>query len=102
MRDAQMKAVSRRLDYRVNFNVAPNTYVLERDSGGFNPDGPLQTAPSGVTIDITGLPGGTATFRTDSTCPNGGNITLSYQKGGIIQAQKGISLRAATGRIIIQ
>src|SRR4030042_631333 len=60
MRTAQMKAISNRLQYRVNFNEAPNTYILERNSGGFSPDGPLQTAPSGITINIAGLPGGTA------------------------------------------
>ena len=65
-------------------------------------DGPLQTAPSGITINIAGLPGGTATFNTDSTCLNGGNITLSYQKGGVIQNQRGIFLNAATGRVRIQ
>jgi general secretion pathway protein H len=102
MRTAQMKAVSNRLPYRVNFNEAPNTYILERNSGGFSPDGPLQTAPSGITINITGLPTGTATFNTDSTCPNSGNITVSYQKGGVTQDQKGIRLNAATGRVTIQ
>jgi prepilin-type N-terminal cleavage/methylation domain-containing protein len=102
MRTAQMKAVSNRLQYRVNFNEAPNSYILERNSGGFSPDGPLQTAPSGITINITGMPGGTATFNTDSTCTNGGNIILSYQKGGVIQDQRGILLNAATGRTKIQ
>ena len=102
MRTAQMKAISNRLPYRVNFNEAPNTYILERNSGGFSPDGPLQTAPSGITINIAGLPGGTATFNTDSTCPNSGNITVSCQKGGVTQDQKGIRLNAATGRVTIQ
>ena len=103
MRDAQIKAVSRRLQYQVDFNVAPNSYILECNSGGLLiNDGPVQTAPSGVTINIAGLPGGTATFNTDCTCPNGGNITLSYQKGGVTQAQSGIFLNAATGRITIQ
>ncbi len=101
MRDAQMKAVTNRVQYRVNFNVAPNSYVLQRDSGGFSDDGALQTAPSGITINIAGLPGGTATFNTDCTCPNGGTITLSYQKGGITQAQRGVLLSASTGRVRI-
>jgi type IV fimbrial biogenesis protein FimT len=103
MRTAQIKAVSRRLQYQVNFNVAANSYILQYNSGGlpFN-DGPVQTAPSGITVNIAGLPGGTATFNTDCTCPNGGNITLSYEKGGVTQGQKGISLNPATGRITIQ
>jgi type IV fimbrial biogenesis protein FimT len=102
MRTAQTKAVSNRLQYQVNFNVAPNSYILQCNSGGFINDGPLQTAPSGITINIAGLPGGTATFNTDSTCLSGGNITLSYQKGGVIQNQRGIFLNVATGRVRIQ
>jgi prepilin-type N-terminal cleavage/methylation domain-containing protein len=102
MRDAQMRAVSNRIQYRVNFNAAeigaPNSYILQHNSGGWNNDGPLKTAPSGITINIAGLPGGWATFNTDSTCLNGGNITLSYLKGGVTQAQKRISLNVATGR----
>ena len=97
-----MKAVSRRLQYQVNFNVAANSYILQYNSGGFINEGACQTAPTGITVNIAGLPGGTATFNTDSTCPNGGNITLSYQKGGVTQAQRGIFLNAATGRITIQ
>jgi prepilin-type N-terminal cleavage/methylation domain-containing protein len=102
MRTAQMKAVSRRLPYQVDFNVAANSYILQYNSGGWVNDGPVQTAPSGIIVNIAGLPGGTAVFNTDCTCPNGGNITLSYKKGGVTQAQKGISLNAATGRITIQ
>ena len=98
MRDAQMRAVSRRLQYQVDFNVAANSYILQYNSGGWINDGPVQTTPSGIIVNIAGLPGGTATFNTDSTCPNGGNITLSYQKGGVTQAQKRILLSVATGR----
>ena len=103
MRTAQMKAVSNRLQYQVNFNVAPNSYILRYTSGGlvFN-DGPVQTAPSGITVNIANLPTGIALFNPDSTCPNGGNMTLSYQKGGVIQDQKRILLNVATGRVRIQ
>lgn len=103
MRTAQMRAVSRRLQYQVDFNGPPaNSYILRYNSGGFVNDGVCQTAPTGITVNVAGLPGGTATFNTDSTCPNGGSITLSYQKGGVTQAQRGIFLNAATGRITIQ
>jgi Tfp pilus assembly protein FimT len=103
IRTAQMKAISNRLPYQVNFNLAPNSYILQRNSGGvLINEGVLQTAPSGITVNIAGLPGGTATFNTDSTCPNGGNITLSYQKGGVIQDQRSIRLNTATGRATIQ
>ena len=104
MRDAQMKAVSRRLQYQVDFNGPPaNSYILQYTSGGlvFN-DGPVQTAPSGITVNIANLPAGIALFNPDSTCPNGGNITLSYQRGGVIQDQKRILLNVATGRVRIQ
>jgi len=103
MRDAQMKAVSRRLQYQVDFNVGTNSYILQYTSGGlvFN-DGPVQTAPSGITVNIANLPAGIALFNPDSTCPNGGSITLSYQKGGVIQNQRGIFLNVATGRVRIQ
>jgi prepilin-type N-terminal cleavage/methylation domain-containing protein len=104
MRDAQMKAVSRRLQYQVDFNGPPaNSYILQYNTTGiWVDDGARQTAPSGITVNIAGLPGGIATFNTDCTCPNAGNITLSYQKGGVTQAQKGIFLNPATGRVTIQ
>jgi type IV fimbrial biogenesis protein FimT len=102
MRDAQMKAVANRFQYQVDFNVGANSYILQHTSGGllFN-DGPVRTAPSGITVNIASLPGGIALFNSDSTCPNGGSITLSYQKGGVTQAQRGIILNAATGRVRI-
>ena len=99
MRTAQMKAVSRRLPYQVDFNGPPaNSYILQYNSGGWISDGPVRTAPSGIIVNIGGLPNGKATFNTDSTCLNGGNITLSYQKGGVTQAQRRIVLNVATGR----
>jgi prepilin-type N-terminal cleavage/methylation domain-containing protein len=102
MRTAQMKAVSNRMDYQVDFNVGTNSYVLQYDSGGFKNDGPVWKAPSEITVNNT-LPGGKALFDSASTCPNGGgSITLSYQKGGVIQDQKRILLNAATGRARIQ
>jgi prepilin-type N-terminal cleavage/methylation domain-containing protein len=100
MRDAQMKAVTNRVQYQVNFNVAPNGYVLQRDSGGFVDYGARQTAPAGILINTANLPGGTAVFNPDFTC-SAGNILLSYQKNGITQAQRGIRLSAATGRVRI-
>jgi len=101
LRDAQMKAVSTRLPYQVDFTVATNSYILQYNSGGWKDEGPVQTAPSGIIVNIAGLPGGKATFNADSTCSNGGNITLSYKKNGVTQAERGISISAATGRIRI-
>ncbi len=106
MRIAQMKAVSNRIQYQVNFNAADigatNGYALRYFNGAsWVTDGAVQTFPTGILVNIAALPGGTATFNTDSTC-NGGNIILSYQKGGVTQAQKGIILNPATGRVTIQ
>jgi len=105
MRMAQMRAVSSGLPYQVNFNVGTNCYVLQYTSGGntFNA-GPVQTAPSGITVTVAGLPGNTAVFNSNSTCSNGGTdvVILSYQKNGVLWEQKGISLNTATGRITIQ
>ena len=99
LRTAQMKAVSNGMLYQVDFTVGANSYILRYTTGGLDyDDGSVQTAPSGITVDIASLPGGIAFFNPDSTCPNGGTITLSYQKGGVTQAQKGIILNAATGR----
>ncbi len=104
MRTAQAKAVSRRLQYQVDFNGPPaNSYILQYINTGGLPvsDGARQTAPTGITVNIDALPGGIATFNIDCTCPNGGSITLSYQKGGVTQGQKGVILNPATGRTTI-
>ena len=100
MRNAQMKAVTNNIAYQVDFNVGANSYVLQHNSGGIVLDGDVQAAPSGITINIAGLPGGTATFNPNFTC-SAGTILLSYQKGGITQAQRGIILKPATGKVII-
>lgn len=97
MRDAQMKAVTYRMQYQVDFTVAADSYILRHTSGGVSfDDGPVRKAPSGVTINIASLPGGRAFFDPSSTCPSGGTITLLCEKG-----QRGIVLNAATGGIRI-
>jgi prepilin-type N-terminal cleavage/methylation domain-containing protein len=100
IRTAQMKAVSNRMEYQVDFNVGTNSYILRYTNTGYGPfdDGSVRTAPSGITINIASLPGGIVFFNPDSSCPNGGTITVSYKKGGVTKAQKGIILNAATGR----
>lgn len=105
MRTCQIKAISYSgRQYLVNFNIGTNSYVLQYNTGGLGPynDGPVQTAPPGITINTSGLLGGTAAFNTDASCPNGGSITLSYQKNGVPQGQKGISINPATGKVTIQ
>jgi type IV fimbrial biogenesis protein FimT len=102
MREAHMKAVSNRMQYQVDFTVATDSYILRHTSAGLSfDDGPVRTAPSGITINIAALPGGIALFNPDFTCPGGGTVTLSYQKGGVTQARRGIVINAATGGIRI-
>lgn len=100
MRTAQMRAISNPgWQYLVNFNVGANSYILQHNTGGlgvFN-DGPVQTAPSGITINIAGLPGGTATFNSNSTS-SGGGVRLQNTKG----ATRNITVNTATGRVMIQ
>ena len=98
MRYAQMKAISNTgRQYVVNFNVGTNSYILQYNTGGFVfNDGSVQTAPPGVTINIAGLPGGTATFNTDSTS-SGGVVRLQNTKG-----TRNITVNSATGRVMIQ
>ena len=98
MRYAQMKAISNSgRQYLVDFNVGTNSYILRYNTGGLVfADGPVQTAPSGITINIAGLPGGTATFNTDSTS-SGGVVRLQNTKG-----TRNITVNSATGRVMIQ
>jgi len=103
MRMAQLRAVSTGRTYQVSFPTG-NTYALQYQTttglGPF-PEGSTQTLPPGITMNTAGLPGGIAQFSSNSTC-SGGSMTLSYLKGAVTQAQKGISLNVATGRITIQ
>lgn len=100
MRTAQMRAISNTgRQYLVDFNVGTDSYILRYNTGGLGPfnDGPVQTAPPGITINIAGLPGGTATFNTDSTS-SGGAVRLQNTKG----ATRNITVNSATGRVTIQ
>ncbi len=100
MRAAQIKAVSNvGRQYLVNFNVGTNSYILQYNTGGLVfDDGSVQRTPSGITINIAGLPGGTATFNSDSTCAAAGSVTLQNTKG----TQKRITISSSTGRVTIQ
>ena len=100
MRTAQMRAVSTNIQYRVNFNPAEigaaNSYVLQRNSGGWVNDGAVQALPAGITININLLPAGRAVFNSNSTS-SGGSITLQNTKG----ASRSITLTTVTGRVNI-
>ena len=100
MREAHMKAVTNRMQYQVDFTVGADSYILRHTSAGLLlDDGPVRQAPSGITINIASLPGGRALFNPSSTCPNGGTITVSYQKAGVTRGERGIILNAATGGV---
>ncbi len=106
MRIAQMKAVSNKIQYQVNFNAADigatNGYALRYNNGAsWVTDGAVQTFPAGILVNIAGLTDGKATFNTDSTS-TGGIVLLSYEKGGVPLAIKSISVNPATGRATIQ
>jgi len=103
MRMAQMRAISNRVQYRVNFNTAdvgatiPPRYVLQRfDTGGgaFVNDEAVQSLPAGITITANLFPNQRAVFNADSTS-SGGSITLQNTKG----ATRQITVAAATGRV---
>ena len=73
------------------------SYVLERNTGGFIPEGATQTIPNGVSLDLSNLPGNEAHFNPNSTCSIG-SMTLTNTKG----TQKRITLTPATGKVKIE
>src|SRR4030042_206689 len=97
---AKMRAISRRLEYRVNFDVANNQYRLWVNDGGWVPDpeGVVLCTPRGVDITSAGFSGGVsrAEFNPDGTASNG-TITHDNQQG---KTYKVVVYR--TGRIKIQ
>ncbi len=100
MRTAQMKAVSNNLQYRVNLNpgdVGANSYVLQRNSGGWIDDEAIQTLPPGISITANTLPNQRAEFNPNSTSSSG-SVTLQNTRG----AQRRIALTSATGRVRIE
>jgi prepilin-type N-terminal cleavage/methylation domain-containing protein len=100
MRIAQMKAISNNLQYRVNLNagdVGSNSYVLQRNSGGWIDDGAPQTLPPGIMIATNTLPNQRAEFNPNSMATVG-NVTLSNTKGSI----KTVRLLGLTGRIRVE
>jgi len=100
MRVAQMKAVSTNTQYRVDFNVGGNNYVLQyQTTAGFVNEGVTQGLPTGVTFIGAVFSGGVswAVFNTDSTS-SAGTVTLQNTK----KAQRIITVTSATGRVRIE
>jgi len=98
MRTAQMRAVSTNMDHQVSFTIGnPNSYILQRNSGGWINEGAPQTLPTGVGIAVTAT---NFQFNPNSTATSG-NVTLDIQRGGQVIGQRIILVSAATGRIRI-
>jgi prepilin-type N-terminal cleavage/methylation domain-containing protein len=99
MRTAQMRAVSTNMEHQVSFTIGnPNSYILQRNSGGWINEGAPQTLPTGVGIAVS-TPN--FEFNPNSTA-TGGNVTLNIQKGGQVIGQRIIRVLATTGRIRIE
>ena len=98
MRFAQLKAVSINTSYRVIFDTANDSYVLEYQTtgGGWLTEGEAQSLPTGVKFNTT-FAGSITTFLPNSTATDG-NVTLNNNKG----ASKRIRLLGLTGRIRIE
>jgi prepilin-type N-terminal cleavage/methylation domain-containing protein len=105
MRVAQIKAVSTNLQYRVDFDVAGNSYKLQyQTTGGLWVDeGATRNLPTGITFSNADFGGASqAVFNPNSTS-SGGGVTLSHKdKEGKIESQRNILLTAATARVRIQ
>jgi len=101
MRTAQIKAVSTNLAYRVEFNAAEGSYIIQRQTTAgvdvWVPDGASQTIPSGILFHEINLANNRATFNPNSTSTSG-NVTLRNNR----DTEKRIVLFAATGRIRVE
>ena len=99
MRTAQAKAVSGNMEYRVNFDVAQGSYILQcQTTAGLVNDGPEQVLPKGVQFKEVNFGGGVpyAVFNSNSTSSSG-NVTLRNSR----EAERKIVLLANTGRVRI-
>jgi prepilin-type N-terminal cleavage/methylation domain-containing protein len=99
-RTAQMKAVSNNVEYRVSFDVAARSFVLQRNSGGvYIDDAGAQTLPSGVRFvnAVFGGGGNDAVFNPNATSSSG-SVTLENTK----QTRKRITLAPSTGKLTVE
>lgn len=97
MRTAQMKAVSTNMEYRVSFDPNAKTYVLQRNTGGWQSEGATQSLPTGIEISGITFPGNNAQFNPNSTS-SAGSMTLRNNR----HTEKKITLTTSTGRIKIE
>lgn len=88
---ARMKAVSQGVNFRLNFQSV-NSYVLEKNSGGFATESGPFTLPDGITTAI----GTTSEFQPRGTASADDTITLSNGS-----AQKLVCVKSV-GRVSIE
>jgi prepilin-type N-terminal cleavage/methylation domain-containing protein len=102
IKQAQMKAVSYNLEYRVYFNGTTRTYWLERGDRSSNStnwgtpgalEGIINSLPTGISITYTS---NFVEFNPDSTC-SGASITLANNRG----KKSVITLTTSTGRVYV-
>jgi type IV fimbrial biogenesis protein FimT len=99
MRNAQMKAISTNLTYRVSFTL-PKTYLLQyRDTNGvWQDEGHSIDLPTGVTISALNLSTGTnAQFNPNATSSSG-SVRMQNNRG----TQRLLTITPSTGRVTVQ
>ena len=96
MRSAKVKAVTNNADYRVHFEAAAGSYVLQcrTTAGVWVDEGAARRVPQGIEFQEINLPNHNAEFNPNSTSSSG-NIRLRNRK----EKEKKIVLFSATGRI---
>ena len=100
MRTAQMKAVSTSREYRVAFNQAAGSYILQCRTTAGGPwvdEGTTQELPKGIQIFDLNPGDYNAEFNTNSTA-SPGSITLQNAK----KDQRKITVISSTGRVKIE
>jgi len=100
MRTAQIKAVSTNTVYRVEFDVAGGSYILQvKTNGEFKDEGVRQSLPQGINFVSANFSGGVpyVIFNQNSTASSG-SVVLANTKG----AQKKVTVTSATGRVTIE
>jgi Tfp pilus assembly protein FimT len=79
---AKMKAISSRMEHRICFDLANETYQLEKNDGGWTQQGSVFQIPKDVDIDsAVGLGNPPRIeFNPDGTCSSG-HVTIDNDKG---------------------
>lgn len=100
MKNAQVRAVSTGMTYRVRFTQTPPSFVLEyfdTGSGNWVAEGTSQSLPTGISIVSINFTGDNAQFNSNMTA-SAGSIRLQNNRG----TQKVVSVASSTGRIQLQ